>query len=62
MQEERKINRPGNGSDRRVVKKKEREWEGKEKESRKGEGEGDEILQKEGGDGSMGAAMRSAFN
>lgn len=46
------------------------EWEGKKrgngkekrKSSRRGEGQGDEILQKEGGDGSMGAAMRSAFN
>lgn len=36
------------------------EWEGKERAPE--EGEGDEILQKEGGEGSMGAAMRSAFN
>lgn len=34
----------------------------KRKSSRRGEGEGDKILQEEGGDGSMGAAMRSAFN
>lgn len=34
----------------------------KKKSSRRKEGEGDEILQKEGGDGSMGAAIRSGFN
>lgn len=62
MQEERKINRPGSGSDITVVRKKRGNGKEKKKRAEKGEGEGDEILQKEGGDGSMGAAMRSAFN